>query len=421
MVLIMSEGGQKLLFIGDDWAEAHHDIEMVDEAGQVLVRTRLVEGLAGITALHELVAEHLDPAGVPDQVLVGIETERGPWVQAVLAAGYVVYAINPMQVARYRERHSSSGAKSDAADAHLLAEIIRLDRAHHRPIAGDSEIAEHVKVAARAHQTMIWSRVRQVNALRSLLREYYPAALAAFGTDLADRDALAVLAAAPTPEQGRRLSQARIETLLRRGGRQRNIAATAAKIKIALGSEQLSVRAGVVPAYAASASALIAVLTTMVTQTEVLAGQVEQGFGQHPDAEIYLSQPGLGVILGARVLAEFGDDPHRYADAKCRKNYSGMSPITKASGTKQIVLARYARNRRLGDALFRQAYSALRVSPGARDFYDRQRARGATHYQALRAVANRLVGILHGCLRHHTLYDEHRAWHAADQELITAA
>ena len=153
--------------------------------GTVLTRRRLPEGLAGITALHELVAEHLDPAGEPDQVQVGIETERGPWVQALLAAGYVVYAINPMQVARYRERHSTSGAKSDPGDAHLLAEIVRLDRAHHRPIAGDSEIAEHVKVAARAHQTMIWSRVRQVNALRSLLREYYPAALAAFGTDLA--------------------------------------------------------------------------------------------------------------------------------------------------------------------------------------------------------------------------------------------
>jgi len=176
-----------------------------------------------------------------------------------------------------------------------------------------------------------------------------------------------------------------------------------------------------VPAYAASASALIAVLTAMTEQTEVLAGQVEQGFGQHPDVEIYLSQPGLGMILGARVLAEFGDDPHRYADAKSRKNYSGMSPITKASGTKQVVLARYARNRRLGDALFLQAYSALRSSPGARAFYDRHRARGATHYQALRALANRLVGILHGCLRHHTRYDEHRAWHTANQELITAA
>jgi len=360
VVLIMSEEAG-LLFIGDDWAEAQHDIEIEDDTGRVLARRRLPEGLAGVTTLHELVAEHLDPDGEADQVLVGIETERGPWVQALLAVGYVVYPINPMQVARYRERHSTSGAKSDPGDAHLLAEIIRLDRAHHRPVAGDSEIAEHVKVAARAHQTMIWSRVRQVNTLRSLLREYYPAALAAFGTDLASPDALAVLAAAPTPEQGRRLSQARIETLLRKGGRQRNITATAVKIKTALGSEQLSARPGVVPAYAASASALIAVLTTMVTQTEVLAGQVEQGFGQHPDVEIYRSQPGLGMILGARVLAEFGDDPHRYLDARSRKNYSGMSPITKASGTKRVVLARYARNRRLGDALFLQAYSAPRA------------------------------------------------------------
>jgi transposase len=214
----------RLLFIGDDWAEAQHDVEIVDDSGRVLTRRRLPDGLAGITTLHELVAEHLDPAGEPDQVLVGIETDRGPWVQALLAAGYRVYAINPMQVARYRERHSTSGAKSDAADAHLLAEIVRLDRAHHRPVAGDSEVAEHIKVAARAHQTMIWSRVRQVNALRSLLREYYPAALVAFGADLASRDALAVLTAAPSPKQGRRLTQARIETLLRRGGRQRNVA-----------------------------------------------------------------------------------------------------------------------------------------------------------------------------------------------------
>jgi transposase len=410
-----------VLFVGDDWAEAHHDIEIEDEAGRVLARRRLSEGLAGITTLHELVAEHLDPAAEPDQVLIGIETERGPWVQALLAAGYVVFAINPLQVARYRERHSPSGAKSDPADAHLLAEIVRLDRAHHRPVAGDSEIAEHIKIAARAHQTMIWSQVRQANTLRSLLREYYPAALAAFGGDLAGPEALAVLRAAPTPDQGRRLPQSRIETLLRRAGRQRNVAATAAKIRASLGSKQLTARPGVVPAYAASASALIVVLSAMATQTEVLARQVEQGFGQHPDAEIYLSQPGLGVILGARVLAEFGDDLDRYADAKSRKNYSGMSPITKASGTKRVVLARYARNRRLGDALFLQAYSALRASPGARAFYDRQRARGATHYQALRVLANRLVGILHGCLRTHTLYDEHLAWHSEPDKLSTAA
>jgi transposase len=410
-----------MLFIGDDWAEAHHDIEIEDGLGRVLARRRLPEGLAGITMLHELVAAHLDPAAEPDQVLIGIETERGPWVQALLAAGYVVFAINPLQVARYRERHSPSGAKSDAADAHLLAEIVRLDRAHHRRIAGDSEIAEHVKIATRAHQTMIWSRVRQVNTLRSLLREYYPAALAAFGSDLAGRDALAVLTAAPSPDLGRRLSQSRIETLLRRAGRQRNVSATAATIRAALTSEQLAARPGVIGAYTASASALLAVLSTMAAQTEVLAGQVEQGFGQHPDAEIYLSQPGLGVILGARVLAEFGDDPDRYPDAKARKNYSGMSPITKASGTKRIVLARFARNRRLGDALFLQAFAALNNSPGARALYDQQRARGATHYQALRTLANRLVGILHGCLRTHTLYNEHHAWHTEPDKLSPAA
>ena len=410
-----------MLFVGDDWAEAHHDIEIVDGSGRVLVRRRLPEGLSGITTLHELVADHLDPAAEADQVLIGSETDRGPWVQALLAAGYTVFAINPLQVARYRERHSPSGAKSDTADAHLLAEIVRLDRDHHRPVAGDSEIAEHVKVAARAHQTMIWSRVRQVNTLRSLLREYYPAALAAFGTDLASRDALAVLAAAPSPDQGRRLSQARIETVLRKAGRQRNVTVTATRVQTALRSEQLSARPGVVPAYAASASALVAVLIEMMKQTEVLAGQVEQGFGQHPDVEIYRSQPGLGAILGARVLAEFGDDPTRYTDAEGRKNYSGMSPITKASGTKRVVLARYARNRRLGDALFLQAQSALRASPGARAYYDQQRARGATHYQALRTLANRLVGILHGCLRHHTLYDEHLAWHTENKENPLAA
>ena len=352
---------------------------------------------------------------------LGIETDRGPWVQALLAAGYVVFAINPLQVARYRERHSTSGAKSDPADAHLLAEIVRLDRAHHRPVAGDSEIAEHVKIAARAHQTMIWSRVRQVNTLRSLLREYYPAALVAFGTDLAGRDALAVLTVAPSPDLGRRLSQSRIEALLRRAGRQRNLASTAVKIRAALTSEQLTARPGVIPAYAASASALLAVLTAMAAQTEVLAGQVEQGFGQHPDAEIYRSQPGLGGILGARVLAEFGDDPGRYADAKARKNYSGMSPITKASVTKRVVLARFARNRRLGDALLLQAFAALNNSPGARAFYDRQRARGATHYQALRTLANRLDGILHGCLRSQTLYDENLAWHTEPNKISSAA
>ena len=399
-----------MLFVGDDWAEAHHDVEVVDEGGRRLVRRRLPEGVAGVAALHELVADHLGEAGEPDQVLIGIETDRGPWFQALIAAGYTVYPINPLQVARYRERHGVAGGKSDPGDAHVLAEIVRLDRAHHRPAAGDSELAEQVRLAARAHQTMVWTRQRSTNTLRSMLREFYPAALVAFGDDLAGRDALAVLAAAPDPDRGRRLTPARVAGLLRKAGRQRNVDTRATAIVAALRAEQLSARPGVVPAYAASVSALVAVITEMVRQTRVLEEQVEQGFGQHPDAEIYLSQPGMGTIIAARVLAEMGDDPHRYVDARARKNYAGMAPITRASGTKRVVLARYARNRRLADALYQQAFSALTSSPGARAYYDRQRAREATHHQALRALANRLVGILHGCLRHHTTYDENTAW-----------
>ena len=158
-----------MLFVGDDWAEEHHDVELVDDAGRRLARARLPEGLEGLSRLHALIAEHLPQewADLPAEeaarrVVVGIETDRGPWVQALLAAGYVVFAINPMQVARYRERHSTSGAKSDAGDAHVLAEIVRLDREHHRPVAGDSPNAEAVKLLARTHQSMIWDRTRQV-------------------------------------------------------------------------------------------------------------------------------------------------------------------------------------------------------------------------------------------------------------------
>jgi transposase len=393
---------------------------LVDEDGRRLVRRRLPEGVEGLAALHALIADQLPEDAEPEQVIVGIETDRGPWVGALIAAGYTVYAINPLQVARYRERHGTAGAKSDPGDAHVLAELVRLDRAHHRPVAGDSPVAEHVKVLARTHQSLIWSRQRQANALRSMLREFYPAALAAFGEDLASRGALAVLALAPSPEAGRRLSRAKIAATLRRAGRQRNIEAAAEGIQAALRAPQLEARPGVVGAYAASVRSLVAVLDALVVQIETLRGEVEAGFGRHPDAEIYLSQPGLGTVLGARVLAEFGDDPDRYADPKARKNYSGMAPITRASGTRRVVLARYARNRRLADALYLQAFTALTASPGARAYYDAQRARGATHHQALRSVANRLVGILHGCLRHHTHYDEATAWHTHTDQAAAA-
>ena len=142
--------------------------------------------------------------------------------------------------------------------------------------------------------------------------------------------------------------------------------------------------------------------------------QVTECFRRHPDAAIYLSQPGIGDILGARQPGEFGDDPHRYVSAKARKNYAATSPVTRQSGKKKTVLARYVRNGRLADTLHGQAQSALRASPGARAYYHEQRERGLDHDAALRALSNRLVGILHGCLKTCTLYDEATAWSHRD-------
>lgn len=404
-----------MLFVGDDWAEEHHDVELVDEAGQRLTRARLPEGIAGITQLHELLAAHVPEDAEPGQVVVGIETDRGPWVGALVAAGYQVYAINPLQVARYRERHSTSGAKSDAADAHVLAELVRLDRAGHRPIAGDSDLAEAIKLLARAHQTLIWDRHRQLLRLRGALRESFPAALEAF-EDLAAPDALELLGAAPDPASAARLSRARIRGALTRA-RRRSPDQRAAQVQAALRTPQLDQPPAAAGAYAAIVGSLTAVIAALNTQIQVLEAQVVAHFGRHPDAECYRSQPGLGVVLAARVLAEFGDDPARYGDARSRKNYAGTSPITQASGKRRVVLARHARNHRLADALHQQAFCALTASPGARAYYDALRARGIGHHAALRQLANRLVGILHGCLKTATTYNEATAWahHSTDQ------
>jgi transposase len=416
----LSRKGTGLLFVGDDWAEEHHDVELQDQVGRVLAKARLEEGIAGIARLHELIAEHLEEDSDTAQVTIGIETDRGPWVGALVAAGYRVCAINPLQVARYRERRSVSGAKSDAADAHALADMVRTDSHQLRTVAGDSEGAEAIKVVARAHKTLIWERTRHTLRLRHALREFFPAALVAF-TDLTGADALELLAKAADPTSAARLTITQISAALTRA-RRRHVAEKATAIQAALRTEHLGQPVVVTAAYAATVRAQVAILTTLQAQITAMAEQVDAHFGQHPDAEIYLSQPGLGTILGARVLAEFGDDADRYVDAKSRKNYAGTSPITRQSGKKKVVLARYVHNDRLIDALGRQAFAALTASPGARAYYDELRGRGTGHHAALRQLANRLVGILHGCLKTGTNYDERTAWgHHDKQDQQTAA
>jgi transposase len=387
----------------------------LDEAGAVLAKRRIAEGVEGVSQLHALLADHTEN---PSEVVVGIETDRGLLVGALVAAGYQLYAINPLAASRYRERHVTLRAKSDAGDAKVLADLVRTDRHNHRPVAGDSDLSSALQVLARLQQNLVWSRQRLVNQLRSSLREFYPAALAAFGTDLAHPIALDVLGAAPTPSVGRTLSLAKLAAILRRAGRERNVEAKAAEIQAHLRAPQLEATPLVNAAYGKSVAATVRILRELNAQLTGIEGELAPDFEKHPDAEIYRSLPGLGVVLGARVLSEFGDDRTRYAHPKARKNYAGTSPITKASGTRHTVLARLARNRRLADACHQWAFCSLTTSPGARHYYRALRLRGKTHHQALRALANRLVGILHGCLQHRQPYSEGVAWPRA---LIVAA
>ncbi|WP_322098488.1 IS110 family RNA-guided transposase [Nakamurella alba] len=361
-----------MLFIGDDWAEDHHDVEVQDEQGRTLRRARLPEGITGIAGFGELVGRFVDDEATPSDVLVCIETDRGPWVRALIAAGYSVYAVDPKQAARHREILGSSGAKSDKGDAGSLADMLRTRRHQLRLVAADSHIAEAVKVVSRTHQTLIWERTRHMLRLRSALREYFPAALAAYTSlGLANPRVLLLLGKAATPAAAAALSARQISAALKGCG---DIEDKTATIRQALRTEQLGQPDVVAEAYAATVRSLVAVLTTLNTEIATLQEVVAAHFGRHPDAEIVLSQPGLGVVLGSRVLAEFGDADGRYTSAKARKNYAGTSPITRQSGKMRVVSARYVHNDRLLDALHLQASCAILNDTQVRAYYDQIRA-----------------------------------------------
>jgi transposase len=398
-----------VIFVGIDWSEEQHEVELQAGSGKVLKRLQVRADLAGLTRLQEVIT---DEAEEPSQVVVAVEASQGLLVNALVASGYRVYAINPLTSARARQGESPAGTKSDVGDAHLLANLVRTKRQDLRPLAGDSEQGQAVRVRARSHVRAIRLQQRARSQLRSALANFFPGALPLLGEEPEDlRDALAVLSLAANPVQARRLSLNKIRASLARHGRQRYLEVKAAEIQAQLRAPQLELNAPkVVSAYSDEVSYLARTLLQVRSEIVLLEKQLAQDFEEHPDAEIILSQPGLGLVLGARVLGESGDDPTRFAHAKARKNYAGNAPITRRSGKWQRVSRRVARNRLLADATFLWAKSALSASPGARRYYDQLRARGKTHNQALRTLANRLVGILHGCLRRRCPYNEAVAW-----------
>jgi transposase len=320
-----------------------------------------------------------------------------------------VFAINPLAVARYRDRHSVARKKSDAGDALVLAHILRTDMHAHRALPADSDQARAVTVLARAQQDAVWDRVIAHNRLRSLLHEYYPALLVAFASKrggLMRPEARTLLAAAPTPSKAARLTHTQLVAILRRAGRTRLLQAEAARLQQVLRADYLHQPVTVEDAMGVHALALLSLLDTACTNAERLAEAAATAFRAHPDAAIIASFPGQGELTGARILGELGDDPTRFTDARGLKAYAGSAPITRASGRVRSVTTRRIKNQRLAAAGYVWAFSALTASPGARAHYDRRRSHGDSHVAAQRNLFNRLLGCLHHCLATNTHYDE---------------
>ncbi len=410
------------VYCGIDWAEDHHDIALADRDGKLLARRRISDDAAGLATLLALLAEHGDTPG--DPIPVAIETPRGLLVACLRATGRQVYPINPMSVARYRDRHTVAGRKSDHGDSVVLANVLRTDLHAHRPLPADTELAQAIAVLARAQQDAAWDRTSAHNKLRSHLREYYPGFLAAFASvrdAILRPEARAILAAAPSPAQAATLTEAQLRALLRKAGRRRGIDAEAARLREALGAPQMRQLPLVEAAMGRQALALPGQLNAACAAAADLEHAATESFNLHPDAGIITSFPGPGALTGARVLAEIGDDRSRFQDAKGLKAYAGAAPITRASGKTRSVTHRKVKNNRLNAAGYTWAFSALTASPGARAHYDRRRDDGDRHAAAQRNLFGRLLGCLWHCLTTGSEYDEATAFPTTTEKISQAA
>ena len=401
-----------MIYCGIDWAERHHDVALVDEDGELLAKRRICDDAAGYRLLLDLLAEYGDSEHHP--IPVAIETSRGLLVAVLRQSTRKVFAINPMAAARYRDRHSVSRKKSDAGDALVLANILRTDMHAHRPLPADSDLAQAVTVLARAQQDATWNRQQHSNQLRSLLREFYPAALDAFATwqnGLCRPEARELLKLAPTPAQAARLTRVQIRSALKRAGRSRGIETEAERLREVFRGDYAHQPQIVEDALGRQMLALVGQLDAACTAADELAKAVEEVFPQHPDAEVITSFPGLGIQLGARVLAEIGDDRGRFADARGLKAYAGSSPVTRASGKKESITRRMVKNDRLNHAGYLWSFAALTASPGAKAHYRRRRDNhGDWHAAAQRNLFNHMIGQLYFCLQNRTPYSEHTAF-----------
>ena len=404
-------------YIGIDWATEAHRICLLDHNGQLGAKVSIPHSGAGLDQLLEWLASH----GVePAFAAVAIETPRGALVETLVERHYAVFAINPKQLAHFRDRYTSAGAKDDDRDAWVAASALRTDEKAFQRVTIDAPEVIQLRELYRTADELREEIQRLTSRLREQLNRYYPQMLALYPS--ADQPVLwDLLELAPLPATAHQLTRPQVETVLRKRRIRRF---TAGQVLEQLRATPLTLANGAAAAASEHALILVAqlrVIYELRKQTlKRLASIVKKmrqtatGSGAPSDAAIIASLPGAGILTTAALLSE-SSRAVAQRDAPALRAYAGVAPVTQQSGKSLKVSMRYACNNRLRNALYHFAMGSRR-DPVARRHYDRLRGEGHTHARALRGVADRWVTVLMAMLRSGTRYDATRrkAWSAAD-------
>lgn len=393
---------------GIDWAQDKHDIAVVDRDGIVVAHATVEHSPAGVA---EILAVLRSVRHQRRSIPIGIERADGLLVEALVKAGQRVVPINPTMAARYRKSLSNTRRKSDKGDSADLARIVQRDGHRLRPVPDISDEAKAIAALARGHRAAVRSRSHIEQQIGSLVTEYHPA-LVEVGRKFGFHHPRARIAMrlAPTPSRARRLTRARLATALVNGHPGRNSEAQADYFQVLFAREVLSRPYTVSRALGIRLESLLRTLDAACAEVAFLEQQTTHAFETHSHARIYASFPGVGPIIGARLLGEIGDDPHRFTSARDMGAWAGVRPVTVSSGTSHRVYFRRQANNVVKGSLHVATWSALGWSPGVRARYDELRAAGKTNSAALRRIAVRYINGLHHCLTHGTLYSEEAMW-----------
>ena len=384
-------------YAGIDWADQHHDVVVIDEAGRQVATRRVTHTQEGLTALRQLL---VGIAQTPEQMACVLETNQGLLILSLLEAGFPVYPVNPKTVDR---RRNAAGAKTDAIDAYLLAKTGRSDLADLRRLQPESPLVQELKLLTRDQDALIASQTRLVNQLTACLKAYYPVALELFAK-LHQRSTLRFLQTYPTPERARAASVELLEATLRQSGHT-NPTKAARSIWQTLQQPHLEADAITTRAKARLMLALAGQLLPLVEQIAAYDKEIARLFLTHPDSSLFGRLPGAGKRLAPRLLAEWGDDRTRSTGGSSVQALAGTAPVAFASGTYAKAHKRYACLKPLRNALHQFAWLSTQHEGWALRYYQRKRAEGKSHSMAVRALANGWVRIIYAVWLNHGRYE----------------